>query len=128
MNTYTAIICVVIGAIAAMAAIFGMDVLKMNVSTEKYSIFIDPIIDKQSLFVVGRVTVQNTGSEPLTNVRVNFGDGDIQEIPTIKQGQKIILTPPEDNSMEFVTISTDNGIYKSKAYRELPKMVGMMGS
>ena len=128
MNTYTTIICVVIGAIVSMAVIFGMDVLKMNVSTEKHSIFIDPIIDKQSLFVVGRVTVQNTGSEPLTNVRVNFGDGDIQEIPTIKQGQKIILTPPQDNSMEFVTISADNGIYKSKAYRELPKMVGMMGS
>lgn len=128
MGMYVALVCTIIGAIAVMAVIFGMDVLKMSVSTEKYSVFMDPIIDKQSLFVVGRVTVQNTGSEPLTNVRINFGNGEIQSIPIIKQGQKIILTPPKDNSMEFVTISADNGIYQSKAYRELPKMVGMMGS
>lgn len=128
MGMYAAIVCIAIGAIAVMAAIFGMEVLKMNIATEKYSIFIDPIIDKQSLFVVGRVTVQNTGSEPLTNIRVNFGDGDIQEILSMKQGQKIILTPPNDNSMKIVTISADNGIYESKVYRELPKMVGMMGS
>ncbi len=128
MGMYAALVCTIIGAIAVMAVIFGMDVLKMSVSTEKYSVFVDPIIDKQSLFVVGRVTVQNTGSEPLTNVRVNFGNEKVQEIPIIKQGQKIILTPPENNSMQFVTISADNGIYQSKAYRELPKMVGMMGS
>jgi hypothetical protein len=30
--------------------------------------------------------------------------------------------------MEFVMISADNDIFVSKAYRELPKMVGMMGS
>ena len=128
MNTYTIIVCVAAGGIAAMAAIFGMDILKLSVATEKYSVFIDPIIDKQSLFVVGRVTIQNTGSEPLTNVRVNFGDGDTQDLSVLKPGQKIILTPPEKNSMSLVTVSADNGIYETKTYRELPKMVGMMGS
>ena len=128
MNTYTGIICAAIGAIVIMAVVFGMDVLKMSVSTEKYSIFVDPIVDKQSLFVVGRVTVQNTGSEPLTNVRVNFGNGDAQDLSVLKPGQKIILTPPDDNPMMVVTVSADNGIYETKAYRELPKMVGMMGS
>ena len=128
MNTYTGIICAAIGAIVIMAVVFGMDVLKMSVSTEKYSVFVDPIVDKQSLFVVGRVTVQNTGSEPLTNVRVNFGNGDTQDLSVLKPGQKIILTPPDDNPMMVVTVSADNGIYETKAYRELPKMVGMMGS
>lgn len=128
MNTYTGIICAAIGAIVIMAVVFGMDVLKMSISTEKYSLFVDPIVDKQSLFVVGRVTVQNTGSEPLTNVRVNFGSGDTQDLSVLKPGQKIILTPPDDNPMMVVTVSADNGIYETKAYRELPKMVGMMGS
>ncbi|MCE2614854.1 MAG: hypothetical protein LVO36_03005, partial [Nitrosopumilus sp. (ex Thoosa mismalolli)] len=90
--------------------------------------FVDPILDKQSLFVMGRVTIQNTGSEPLTNVRVNFGAGDTLDLGTIKAGQKIIVSPPPDNPMEFVMISADNDVFANKAYREMPKMVGMMGS
>ena len=77
---------------------------------------------------MGRVTIQNTGSEPLTNIHINFGDGDTLDIGSMKAGQKIIVSPPPENSMEFVMISADNDIFVSKAYRELPKMVGMMGS
>ena len=105
-----------------------MDILKLSVSTQEYDIFVDPILDKQSMFVMGRVTIQNTGSQPLTNVHVNFGDGDTLDLETIKIGQKIIVSPPPDNSMRFVMITADNDVFVSKAYREMPKMVGMMGS
>jgi len=128
LNQYTVVIGIGIGVIGLMAAIFGMDVLKLSVSTQDHDIFVDPIIDKQNLFVTGRVTVQNTGSQPLTNVRVNFGAGDILELGTLKTGQKVIVSPPPDNPMEFVMIEADNDIFVNKAYRELPKMVGMMGS
>ncbi|MGI9567749.1 MAG: hypothetical protein ACR2LL_12155, partial [Nitrosopumilus sp.] len=84
--------------------------------------------DKQSLFVMGRVTIQNTGSQPLTNVHVNFGQGDTLDLGTLKVGQKIIVSPPPENPMEFVMISADNEIFVNKSYREMPKMVGMMGS
>jgi hypothetical protein len=30
--------------------------------------------------------------------------------------------------MEFVMINADHDIFVNKAYREMPKMVGMMGS
>ncbi len=128
MNQYTVLIAVVGGAIAIMAVIFGVDILKLTVSTQEYDIFVDPILDKQSLFVMGRVTIQNTGSQPLTNIHVNFGAGDTIDLKTLKAGQKIILSPPPDNPMEFVMISADNDIFVNKAYREMPKMVGMMGS
>lgn len=128
MKQYTVIIAVGIGAIAVMGVIFGVDILKLSVSTQDYDIFVDPILDKQSLFVMGRVTIQNTGSQSLTNVHVNFGDGDILDLGTLKAGQKIIVSPPPENSMEFVMISADNDIFVNKAYREMPKMVGMMGS
>lgn len=117
-----------VGAIGVMAVIFGMDIMKLSVSTQDYDIFVDPILDKQSLFVMGRVTIQNTGSEPLTNVRVNFGSGDTLDLGTLKVGQRIIVSPPPDNPMEFVMISADNDVFVNKAYREMPKMVGMMGS
>ena len=128
MKQYTLLIGAVVGIIITMAVIFGGDVFKMSVSTQEYDIFVDPILDKQSLFVMGRVTIQNTGSQPLTNVHVNFGEGDTLELGTIKAGDKIIVSPPSDNPMEFVMISADNGIFVNKAYREMPKMVGMMGS
>ena len=128
MNQYTILIGVGVGIIGLMAAIFGMDILKLSVSTQNYDIFVDPIIDKQNLFVTGRITIQNTGSEPLTNIHVNFGGGDTLDIGKLTPGEKIILSPPPDNPMEFVMIDADNDIFVNKAYRELPKMVGMMGS
>ena len=128
MKQYSIIIAVSVGIIAIMTLVFGLDILKLSISTQEYDIFVDPIIDKQSLFVTGRVTIQNTGSQPLTNIHVNFGAGDTLDIKTLKSGQKIILSPPSDNPMEFVMINADNDIFVNKAYRELPKMVGMMGS
>lgn len=128
MNQYTVLLGIGIGGIAVMMTIFGADILKLSVSTQDHDIFVDPIIDKQSLFVMGRVAIQNTGSQPLTNVRVNFGSGDTLDLGTIKVGQKIIVSPPPENPMEFVMITADNDIFVNKAYREMPKMVGMMGS
>ncbi|MBL7001940.1 MAG: hypothetical protein ISR80_04205 [Nitrosopumilus sp.] len=128
MNQYTVILALGIGAIVIMAVIFGADILKLSISTQDYDIFVDPILDKQSLFVMGRVTIQNTGAQALTNVHVNFGEGDTLDLGTLKAGQKVIVSPPSGNSMEFVMISADNGVFVNKAYREMPKMVGMMGS
>ena len=128
MKQYTILIAAGVGIIGLMAVIFGLDVLKLSISTQDYDIFVDPIIDKQNLFVTGRITIQNTGSQPLTNIHVNFGNGDTLDIDSLKSGQKIIISPPPDNPMEFVMIEADGGVFINKAYRELPKMVGMMGS
>lgn len=90
--------------------------------------FVDPLLDRQSLFVMGRVAIHNTGAEPLTNVRVNFGSGDALDLGMLEPGRRIIVSPPEGNPMEVVAVSADGGIYVAKGYREMPKMVGMMGS
>tara|TARA_B100000470_G_C19655466_1_gene330728 strand:- start:111 stop:497 length:387 start_codon:yes stop_codon:yes gene_type:complete len=128
MKQYTAIICLGIGGIVIIGIIFGVDVLKLSIPVQEYDIFVDPILDKQSLFVMGRVTIQNTGSQPITNLHVNFGAGDTLDIKILKVGQKIIVSPPSENPMKFVMIYADDDIFVNKAYREMPKMVGMMGS
>ena len=128
MKQYTIIIGIGIVTITIMAVIFGMDILKLSISIQEYDIFVDPILDKQNMFVMGRVTIQNTGSQPLTNIHVNFGEGDTLDLGILKSGQKIIVSPPPENPMEFVMVSADNDIFVNKAYREMPKMVGMMGS
>lgn len=128
MNQYPIFIGIGIGVIVIMGVVFGGDIFKMSVSTQDYDIFVDPLLDEQGMFTMGRVTIQNTGSQPLTNVYVNFGAGDTLELGTIKAGQKIIVSPLPENPMEFVMISADNDIFVNKAYREMPKMVGMMSS
>lgn len=128
LNSYKILIFAVVGVIGTMGIIFGLDVTKMSIGSQDFDLYVDPLIDKQNLFVTGRVTIQNTGSQPLTNVKVNFGDGDTLELGTLVPRQKVILSPPPDNSMEFVQVSADPGIFINKAYREMPKMVGMMGS
>ncbi|MFQ5440878.1 MAG: hypothetical protein ACE5DL_05390 [Nitrosopumilaceae archaeon] len=128
MKKYTSLILFIIAGIGIMGMIFGLDVVKMSVPTQDYDIFVDPIIDKQNLFDIGRVTIQNTGSKPITNIHVNFGDGDTLDLKILEPGDKILLSPPSENSMEFVMISADNEIFVNKAYRTPPKMVGMMGS
>ena len=117
-----------VAGIGIMAVSFGSNVIQMSVPVQDYDVFVDPIIDKQNLFDIGRVTIQNTGSKPLTNIHINFGDGDTMDLKILEPGDKILLSPPSENSMEFVQISADNDVFVSKAYRTPPKMVGMMGS
>ncbi|MCE9617822.1 MAG: hypothetical protein K8Q88_05625 [Nitrosarchaeum sp.] len=128
MKNYTILIAIVVGVIILMSVVYGLDIIKMSISVQDYAIFVDPIVDNQNLFVTGRVSIQNIGAKPLTNVHINFGDGDILDIGLIKPGDKIIVSPPPDNSMQFVMITADNDIFVNKAYRTPPKMVGMMGS
>ncbi|HET6517370.1 MAG TPA: hypothetical protein VFG25_04015 [Nitrosopumilaceae archaeon] len=128
MKNYTILIAGIVGGLAVMGVIIGLDISKITIATQDYDIYVDPLIDEQNLFVMGRVTIQNTGSQPLTNVKVNFGEGDVTELGTLDPGEKVILSPPSDNKMEFVQVSADPDIFVNKAYRSPPKMVGMMGS
>ena len=92
------------------------------------SIMVDPTKEKQTLFVLARVMIQNTGDQSLTNLTIDYGDGDKDFIPTLMPGKTIILSPPNDNSLQFVRVTADGGIDIYKAYREPVAMPGMMGS
>ena len=92
------------------------------------SILVDPTKEKQSLFVLARVTIQNTGNQSLTNITIDYGDGDKDFIPILKPGKTIILSPPDGNSLQFVRVTADGDIDVYKAYREPIAMPGMMGS
>ena len=125
---YTYLMILAGGAIAAVAGVIALNMADVAVATADHDLYVDALLDEQSLFVTGRVTVQNTGALPLTGVRVNFGGGDSQEIGTLEPGRRIIVSPPGGNPMSMVIVSSDEGLIVSKSYRTPPKMVGMMGS
>ena len=117
------IAAVVAGILVAVFVLFPTS----TVSGE-YGIMVDPTKEKQTLFIMARVAIENTGTLPLTNVEVNYGDGDIDYLGTLKPGQYVILSPPQGNSLQYVIVKADGDVYVSKAYREPIAMPGMMGS
>ena len=119
--------CGIGGAAAVIILVVTMAFPGSTVTTDN-SIMVDPTKEKQSLFVLARVMIQNTGDQSLTNLTIDYGDGDKDIIPTLKPGKTIILSPPEGNSLQFVRVTADGGVDVYKAYREPIAMPGMMGS
>ena len=120
-------ICIIsVSTVAGITIIFVL--FPSSMTYGEYGIMVDPTKEKQSLFIMARVSIENTGSLPLTNVRVNFGDGQILSLGTLKPGQDVIVSPPQGNSLQYVIVTADGDIYVSKIYREPIGMPGMMGS
>ena len=117
-----------IGGAAAIIILVVTMAFPGSTTTSDSSILVDPTKEKQSLFILARVMIQNTGNNPLTNITIDYGGGDKDFIPTLKSGKTIILSPPDENSLQFVRVTADGGIDIYKAYREPVAMPGMMGS
>ena len=119
--------CGIGGAIAVIILVITMAFPGSTVTSDK-SILVDPTKEKQSLFVIARVMIQNTGNQPLTNITIDYGEGDKDFIPILKPGKTMILSPPDGNSLQFVRVTADGNVDVYKAYREPVAMPGMMGS
>ena len=119
--------CGIGGTIAVIILVITMAFPSSTVTSDN-SILVDPTKEKQSLFVISRVMIQNTGNQPLTNITIDYGDGDKDFISILKPGKTMILSPPDGNSLQFVRVTADGNVDVYKAYREPIAMPGMMGS
>jgi len=119
--------CGIGGAAAVIILVITMAFPGSTVTSDN-SILVDPTKEKQSLFVIARVMIQNTGNHPLTNITIDYGDSDKDFILILKPGKTMILSPPDGNSLQFVRVTADGNIDVYKAYREPIAMPGMMGS
>ena len=117
-----------IGGVTAIIILVVTMAFPGSTTTSDSSILVDPTKEKQSLFILARVMIQNTGNNPLTNITIDYGGGDKDFIPTLKSGKTMLLSPPDGNSLQFVRVTADGGIDVYKAYREPVAMPGMMGS
>ena len=120
----------IIGGIVAAAAgvVFVIFFTPNGFTQEEYSLSVDPTKEKQTLFIMARVSLENSGTKSLTNVELNFDDGDKIYLGTLKPGQYEIISPPQGNSLQYVIVTSNEGVYVSKVYREPVAMPGMMGS
>ena len=117
------IIAVVIVSSGALILVYGFHLLSAD-----YNLEIDPLKDEQNLFSTARVTLSNTGKLPLTNVVINYGGQRTESVESISPGQKLLLSPPGNVPLDFVTVTTNEGLNMTKMYRTPIKLPGMMGS
>jgi len=61
--------CGIGGVIAVIILVITMAFPGSTVTPDN-SILVDPTKEKQSLFVLARVMIQNTGNQPLTNITI----------------------------------------------------------
>ncbi|MGA6988957.1 MAG: hypothetical protein WBX81_00945 [Nitrososphaeraceae archaeon] len=117
------IIAVIIVSSGALILVYGFHLLSAD-----YNLEIDPLKDEQNLFSTARVTLSNTGKLPLTNVVINYGGQRTESVESISPGQKLLLSPPGNVPLDFVTVTTNEGLNMTKMYRTPIKLPGMMGS
>jgi len=118
LDGQTIFIVILVAVIVLVVVFVGVPAVKLFVGLPDYDLYLDAKIDTQNSVRIGQVLIKNTGSQPLSNIQVDFGKGDILEVGTLDPRDKLILTPPNDNKMEFVTVSADQDILVSVAYRD----------
>lgn len=128
VSSYNFLILIGAAVIVGIVLTITLSLYQRMFSSQDYAIDVDPFKDPQNLFVTARVIIQNIGAKPLTNVIVNYGDGNVLNLGTLTPGQKVILSPPSENSLRQVKVTADNGISVTKSYRIPTKIPGMMGS
>jgi hypothetical protein len=94
-----------------------------------YSLEIDAIKDNTDISgTMYRVKVTNTGTNPLTGLKVNLGKGDIQNMDLLESGQSFFFYPKPDTNTSIVKVTTIEGIEKESNYLSPLKGIGLPGS
>lgn len=93
------------GAAVAIAITF---LLVLHTNTPQYALSVEP----RTEMVMGantnvRVYVQNTGSQPLTNINLNWGSTS-DNLLVLNPGERVMFSPPSSATM--VTVTADHGI------------------
>ena len=94
-----------------------------------YSLEIDAIKDSTDISgTMYRVIVTNTGTNPLTGLKVNLGKDDIQNMDLLEPGQSFFFYPKPDTNTTIVKVTTTEGIEIESNYRSPMKGIGLPGS
>jgi archaellum component FlaF (FlaF/FlaG flagellin family) len=126
LNKKAVVFACVGAAIVVISVMLLMSILSL--ATKNFALDVDPIKDNQNLFNTARVTVTNTGKSTLNHIRVIYDDKSTENINSLSPGEKIMLSPPNNSSLESVTVIADHGLKVTKSYRSPLKIPGMMGS
>lgn len=101
--------------------------LTFSTNKKEFDLNIDALKEEQSLFTHTRVTITNTGKQPLTDIKVDYGNKS-ETVALLEPGHSYPLSPPAGSDLQRIIVTSDQGINITKEYRTPLKMPGMMGS
>ncbi|TRZ78865.1 MAG: hypothetical protein D4R90_05310 [Nitrosopumilales archaeon] len=110
---------IVYGAIGGgvAVAIAVVVIFAFHSSTQQYALSVEPKTEMvMGVGNVVRIYVQNTGSSPLTNVKVDYGTSSEPVLPILNPGDKVMFSPPAGT--KTVTVTDDQNITVMKPISE----------
>ena len=117
----------IIGLSIVILVVFFLNLKEQN--KKPYSLEIDATKDKTDISgTMYRVKVTNTGTNPLTGLKVNLGKGDIQNLDLLESGKSFFFYPKPDTNTTIVKVTTTEGIEIESNYRSPMKGIGLPGS
>ncbi|MGI0088635.1 MAG: hypothetical protein ACREBI_11865 [Nitrosotalea sp.] len=113
-----ALVVIVGGSLGALLIFIVITFLPIIPPSQKYDISVDPIMVKDNLGTETHVEIKNTGIDPLTNVKVEYGGTAKPDvIPVLHPGEKITLSPPDGSDFKQVTVVSEQGVNVTEQYR-----------
>ena len=93
-----------------------------------FSLELDAIKDQTDISgTFYRVKITNSGTNPLTEIEVNLGKGDIQNMEILEPGQSFFFYPKPETNSTIVKVTTSEGLEKESSYRSPLKGIGLPG-
>ncbi|MDE1728992.1 MAG: hypothetical protein KGH81_07445 [Thaumarchaeota archaeon] len=108
----------VTGAIGGGAAVVIATVLLLTFHgpTSQYSLYVDARTESGDGMSESHLTILNSGSSQLTNVKATYDGGQIDKIPVLNPGDRVILSPP--TTSKAVTVTDDQGVTVTKSFSQ----------
>ena len=106
---------VIYGAIGGgvAVAIAVIVILVLPHSTQEHGISVEPRTEMvMGVGNVVRLYVQNTGSNQITNIKIDYGTTS-ESLPLLDPGQKVMFSPPIGTKMVTVTDDQGDSVVKS---------------
>ncbi len=108
----------VTGAIGGGAAVVIAVVLLFitHSSATQYSLYVDARTESGDGTTDSHLTIINTGSAPLTNLKIAYDSGKPDFLPILNPGERTLLSP--STSAKMVTITDDQGVTVTKFFSQ----------
>jgi len=97
-----------------------------EITRTEYSLEVDAIKDEIDVGgLQARVKLTNTGRLPLTNIVIDFDNGDIQKLSMLEPGKTMLISPKPDTPFFMVRVTTDEGIAITREFRMPAEVPGL---
>lgn len=117
-----------IAALAAVAAVGGYFAYTAA-NRPQYALEVDATRDTTDISgTLYRIRVVNAGSERLTGIVAELGQGDVQKRDLLEPGQTYYFYPDPDTMSPTITVTTNEGIRVVTDYRTPTKVIGLPGA